>query len=1129
MKRVLVKVFSIALIVAMACSFLPLQRGEVQAVSGNIVISQVYGGGGNSGAVYTNDFIELFNRGTSAVSLAGWSLQYASATGTGAFGSSSTQLTELPDVLVQPGQYYLVQEAAGSTPVAPLPTPDLIDTTAINLSGTGGKVALVSQSASLGCNGYSTPCSPEQLALIIDLVGWGTANFYEGSAAAPATTNATAVLRNNGGCADTDQNNLDFAVGAPLPRNSAATLNPCVVEEQAPYVLSTSPADGAVEVLLDSNLVINFSEAVNVSEGWYDISCSSSGAHSAAVSGGPSSFTLDPDADFAFDETCTVSLSAAAITDQDSNDPPDAMEADLSFTFQTTADVCSQSFTPIFEVQGSGEISPLVGSEVTVQGVVVGDFQNNTVGDDGNLNGFYLQDPTGDADAATSDGVFIYYPGGAMDVATGDLVRLRGSVSEYNGMTEITASALWACGLADPISPTEVSLPVTAVNDFEKVEGMLVTFPQALVISEYFNFDRYNEIVLTSTRHLTPTALYEPGSPEYVAAAQAFLLDKITLDDGRTTQNPDPALHPNGAIFDLNNLFRGGDTLTNVTGVIDYSFDLYRVQPTQGADYTAVNPRPLNPPQVGGNIKVVSMNTLNFFTTLDTGSPVCGPLGNLDCRGANTIAEYNRQLNKLVAAISIMNPDVAGLIEIENSPTDATIEALVAALNNATAPGNYAYIPTGPIGTDAIRAALIYKPATVTPVGAFAILDSSVDARFFDTKNRPVLAQTFQKINGESFTVAVNHLKSKGSACDDVGDPDLGDGAGNCNIIRTLGAEALMDWLATDPTGSGNDNVLIVGDLNSYDKEDPIFAIREGADDVIGTDDDYLNLTFEFEGEEAYSYVFDGQIGYLDYALSPALSDKITGAGVWHVNADEPDLIDYDMSYKAAAQDMLYQPDQYRYADHDPVLIGLDLNSAPTVDAGGPYSVIEGAKVTLTAEGSDLEDTELTYAWDLDNNGSYETPGKSVEFNSAGISAPAVAMVSVQVTDSGGRSAVDNATVAILYKFSGFKQPVDNPPVLNTVTAGSVIPVKFRLNGNKGLDIFASGYPKVEALTCPVGAVKDAIETTYPSRLSMLVYDPVKQVYTYLWVTSKKWTGTCQTLVISFNDGTTVQANFKFR
>ena len=124
---------------------------------------------------------------------------------------------------------------------------------------------------------------------------------------------------------------------------------------------------------------------------------------------------------------------------------------------------------------------------------------------------------------------------------------------------------------------------------------------------------------------------------------------------------------------------------------------------------------------------------------------------------------------------------------------------------------------------------------------------------------------------------------------------------------------------------------------------------------------------------------------------------------------------------------------------------------------------------------------------------------------------------------------MDNATVAILYKFSGFKQPVDNPPVLNTVTAGSVIPVKFRLNGNKGLDIFASGYPKVEALTCPVGAVKDAIETTYPSRLSMLVYEPVKQVYTYLWVTSKKWTGTCQKLVITFIDGTTVQANFKFK
>ena len=126
-------------------------------------------------------------------------------------------------------------------------------------------------------------------------------------------------------------------------------------------------------------------------------------------------------------------------------------------------------------------------------------------------------------------------------------------------------------------------------------------------------------------------------------------------------------------------------------------------------------------------------------------------------------------------------------------------------MNAVNGAGTYDYVSTGTIGTDAIKVALIYKPASVSLVGSYAILDSSVDSRFIDTKNRPTLAQTFMDSStGGVFTVAVNHLKSKGSACNDVGDPDLGDGAGNCNLTRKAAAEAMVDWLATDPTGSGD-------------------------------------------------------------------------------------------------------------------------------------------------------------------------------------------------------------------------------------------------------------------------------------------------------------------------------------
>ena len=269
--------------------------------------------------------------------------------------------------------------------------------------------------------------------------------------------------------------------------------------------------------------------------------------------------------------------------------------------------------------------------------------------------------------------------------------------------------------------------------------------------------------------------------------------------------------------------------------------------------------------------------------------------------------------------------DVVGLIEIENN--EAAIEDLVDGLNAAEGAETYAFVDTGVIGTDQIKVAFIYKPARVTPVGDYAILDSSVDPRFIDTLNRPALAQTFRSNeSGGVFTAVVNHLKSKGSDCNAVGDPDTGDGSGNCNLTRTAAAEALVDWLETDPTGSGDDDFLIIGDLNSYDKEDPIDALRAGG---------YVDLINKYQGEFAYSFVFDGQLGYLDHALAgDGLVDEVTGATEWHINADEPNILDYDMTFKEPAQDALFEPNEFRSADHDAVLVGLDScdEIAPTLE-----------------------------------------------------------------------------------------------------------------------------------------------------------------------------------------------------
>jgi uncharacterized protein len=203
-------------------------------------------------------------------------------------------------------------------------------------------------------------------------------------------------------------------------------------------------------------------------------------------------------------------------------------------------------------------------------------------------------------------------------------------------------------------------------------------------------------------------------------------------------------------------------------------------------------------------------------------------------------------------------------------------------------------------------------------------------------RNRPALAQAFaENATSERFVVNVNHWKSKGSACDL---PDMGDGQGNCAAVRTKAANLLAQWLATDPTGSRDPDVLIIGDLNSYALEDPIVALGRAG---------YFNLieTFSFMGG-GYSYVFNGQRGYLDHALANgSLTGQTAGVSEWHINADEPAVLDYNIDFKTPAQrQSLYAPDEFRISDHDPVLIDLNLDGAATPAAlpttgGDPFNI----------------------------------------------------------------------------------------------------------------------------------------------------------------------------------------------
>ena len=563
---------------------------------------------------------------------------------------------------------------------------------------------------------------------------------------------------------------------------------------------------------------------------------------------------------------------------------------------------CGDPYTPIYTVQGSGAASPLAGTEVAIQGVVTADFQGSD-----QLKGFFVQDPVGDGNPATSDGVYVY--GNNVDVSVGDYVRVRGQVVEYYDLTEITnTSQVLICEPAIAPEAVVVSLPIASLDLWETYEGMYIKVDQQLFVTGNYTLGRYGEVDLSIDGPLfTPTQVELPGAP---ALALQDLNDRsrVLLDDASTIQNPEPLppyLGPNGTL-------RPGDTIPGLEGVLYYGFDFYRILPTEEVNFTSVNMRPEAPEEVGGSLKAASFNVLNYFNGDGMGG------GFPTSRGADTLEEFTRQREKIIAAISALDADVIGLMEIENDGYGeySAIQDLVNGLNEVAGAGTYAFVDPGlsQIGTDEIAVGLLYQPARVTLVGTTAILDSSIDPEFLDDKNRPPLIQTFEQVDsGERFAVAVNHLKSKGSDCNDVGDPDIGDGQGNCNLTRKAAAEALTRYLATYPTGVADPDFLILGDLNSYGMEDPIMAIKDAG---------YTSLIDTYIGTYAHSYQFYGQSGVLDQALaSDHLAGQVTGTTIWHINADEPEA----MNYNDYNQDALYAPDPYRSSDHDPVLIGLDL------------------------------------------------------------------------------------------------------------------------------------------------------------------------------------------------------------
>lgn len=820
-----------------------------------LVISEAYGGGGNTGSTYTHDFIELYNPTDAAISVDGMSVQWRSAGGPAA----ATGVTELSGSVVA-GGHYLVQQAQGSGGTTPLPTPDATGT--IAMGGRSGTAMLVVGTTAVDPGTGAFAGDPA----VIDLVGIDS-NVYE-TAAAPGMSNSTSSQRADGDV-DTDDNSADFLTSEPTP---AAAYEP----------------------------------------------------------------------------------------------PPPPQELDLT----------------IEQIQGEGMTSPYVEPETmaTTSGVVTAAYPS------GGFFGFYIQMPgTGaaDLDLATHDAspaIFVYQPFGTGDVTVqpGDHVQVRGLVTEHAGATQLTIeSADDIVVLDDVVAAVTTTTSAWPATDEEKetLEGMLYRPTGDFTITETYFTNRFGEVGLARGKEplLQPTEVARPGTPEAEAVQADNQKRRIVLDDASSTSflskgdltppyisNDEPIRVGAPADFTGDVIFTQGGSPSSPT---------YRFQPlTQvvGPDNTASpaefqNTRTAAPDEELVNetgtadLKVASFNVLNYFTTLgdpdddNTGDGGCLPYTDRDgdgatvrtgcpLRGAWDPEDFERQQEKIVSAINALDAHVVGLMEIENSAklgedADEATESLVAALNADAGADVWAANPSSADlpstdDQDVITNAIIYKPAAVERHGdARALGHLSGDMQPFVNAREPI-AQAFAPVEGDDpFLVVVNHFKSKGSAGPFPGDQDTGDGQARSNGSRVLQATALRDWVPGVQEDLDVDDVLLIGDFNSYSMEDPLQVLYDA---------DYTNVEQHYDNEE-YSYSFSSLSGSLDHVLAneSALA-RSTGTDIWNINSGEALALEYSRwNYNATD---FHEPGPYRSSDHDPVVLGLVANdeepekAAPTIE-----------------------------------------------------------------------------------------------------------------------------------------------------------------------------------------------------
>jgi len=954
------------------------------AGSPNIVISQVYGGGGNSGATYKSDFIELFNRGATPVNVAGWSVQYASAAG------SSWSVTNLSGT-IQPGQYYLVQESAGAGGTTNLPTPDA--TGSINMSATAGNVALVNITTA-----QSGTCPTG--SQIVDFVGFGTtANCYEGGGPAPAPSNTTAVLRAAGGCTDTDSNSGDFTAGVPVPRNSASPRNVCSASTPPSGVGSANPL--AIQVGESSTLAMTVTPGGNpVSTGLVvicDLTAIGGGASQMFYDDGTHGDVTTGDNVFSFftgvggGTTSGAKTLPCTITDTQSR------TANTNITLQVV------TLTKIHDIQGPGNSSPFNTQTVSTRGVVTALLSN----------AFFIEEPDAgwDADPNTSEGLYIY--AAPVGLARGDLVTVKGVVQEYSPATEPlqpTTTELGGVSVTSKFSsgnplPSVVTIytgdtnPAGGFYQLEKYEAMRVqASPSITVVGP--TGGTVDEANATSTSSGWFWGVVT-GIARPFRETGANVLDPLTACVGPCVVGSVPRFDGNPERFDIGTRqqvggtsldVRAGDVVTGLVGPLLFTtsagYRAWQIFPdpgtgvvsTPGPDATAA------PAANGREFTVASFNMERFFDTVDN------PAMDNSYEAILTPTAFANRLNKASLAIRnyIRYPDILAVAEVENL---TTLQAIATKINTdavAASDPNPQYVAYLQNGTD-IAVGFLVKSAIVagsTPrVSVSAVVAENAGELFTNPdsttellNDRPPLRlmATIHHANGASFPMTVIAIHQKALASIDSTSPGSNGwstvGARN-RVKRQKQARSLAALINARQVADPTERIIVAGDLNAFEFNDgytDVTNITTGAapqtadinvilgnGPVIYTTPPLTDL-ISFTTSQRYSYSDYGSAQNLDHLMvNSALQSATVTQRLEHARIDA-DFSETDRNDQNSAR---------RLSDHDPLVGYFEVPAFATTDLSASFTFLpenptDAMPISFTASASGGT-APYTYTWDL--------------------------------------------------------------------------------------------------------------------------------------------------------------------